>query len=101
MRRFIIGVTMLTSLACNSPLHPTPTGVTLTVQVMGHISNAPVQHLQLTLKPSGVWKRTDNDGKASWHVEPNQNYSIDVEGFASVSPSLVKADVQWLVSVPK
>lgn len=98
---------------CSSPTSPSlpppapactqSTGsVTLTILVMGHITNRPLSDVPVSLVGFTCEQRTDQDGNTSWMVTPGTRITFLVRGAPTFRDSVVPAvGSQWLVSLPE
>lgn len=91
-----------------APLPPTPactqpTGsVSLTVLVMGHITNRPLAGVPVSLVGFTCEQKTGDDGKTSWMVTPGTRVTFLVRGEPTFRDAIVPpVDAQWLVSFPE
>lgn len=101
---------------CGSdPLEPSddaPT-VSLSILVYGHISQRPIVGEMVALVTNDtIWtpggarfvllpKRTDGQGRVTWHVPPGHVYPVQVRGFVRFESVVVVNDSQWLLSLPE
>jgi hypothetical protein len=102
-------------LACgDSPTKPSPSpppvvaDITLSVSVVGHISNQPLAGVTVRIAPTAgggtndaLTKTTSAAGLVSWRVVSAQRYSIYVRDRLAITESLAMGDVGWLVSLPE
>jgi len=104
MKKYLVPALAIFIASCANPIGPTDANtVTLSMLVMGNRTQQPLVGVPVTLVGPGnqaSTKMTGSDGRATWRVTSNTQYSMSACGTPTL-PSRITADAGWLTSLPE